>query len=92
MKDHITIAGHDGVFAAYKNSHVEVLRFLLIPHREEMRDEKAFACHRRIRQIHGVASLYRLSDAAGVALSFNQVVTPAAVRRSHLLQQGLLNA
>src|SRR5580692_5721076 len=51
-----------------KNPDVEVLRFLLIPHREEMRDEEALACNRRVRKIHVVASLDRLSDAAGAVL------------------------
>src|ERR1700730_10563365 len=37
-----------------KNSDVEVLRFFLIPHGEEMRDEEAFVCNRRVRQIHAV--------------------------------------
>src|ERR1700738_771407 len=37
-----------------KNSDVEVLRFFLIPHGEEMRHEEAFVCNRCIRQIHAV--------------------------------------
>src|SRR3984893_3547061 len=37
-----------------KNSDIEILRFFLIPHGEEMRDEEAFFCNRSIRQIHAV--------------------------------------
>jgi hypothetical protein len=37
-----------------QDSNVEVLRFLLIPHGEEMCHEEAFACNRCIRQIHAV--------------------------------------
>jgi hypothetical protein len=38
-----------------KNSDVEVLRFFLIPHDEEVRDEEAFLCNRCIGQIHTVS-------------------------------------
>jgi len=38
-----------------KNADVEVLRFFLIFHGEEMRDEKAFVGNRRVRQIHVVS-------------------------------------
>ncbi len=37
-----------------KNAGVEVLGFFLVPHGEEVRGEKAFACNRRIGQTHAV--------------------------------------
>jgi hypothetical protein len=37
-----------------KDSDVEVLRFFLILHGEEVRDEEALVCNRRIRQIYAV--------------------------------------
>ena len=43
-----------------KNADVEVLRFFLIFHGEEMRDEKAFIGNRRVGQIHAVASCEQL--------------------------------
>jgi hypothetical protein len=52
-------------FAA-KNSDVEVLRFFLIPHGEEVRNEEAFVCNRCIRQIHSVPPVNK-KDAAGIA-------------------------
>src|SRR6202046_3829185 len=35
-----------------KNSSVKILRFLLIPHSEKMRDVKSLVCNRRVRQFH----------------------------------------
>ena len=46
-------------FAA-KNSDVKVLRFLLIPHGEEMRYEEASLCNRRVRQVHAAVSCEEL--------------------------------
>jgi hypothetical protein len=43
-----------------KNSDVKVLRFFLIPHGEEMRDQEAFVCNRRVGQIHTAASCEEL--------------------------------
>jgi hypothetical protein len=40
---------------AAKNSDVEVLRFLLVLHGEEVRSEEAFVCNWRIRQTHAVS-------------------------------------
>jgi len=39
-----------------KNSDVEILRFFLIFHGKEMRDEEAFARNRLVGQIHAAAS------------------------------------
>jgi hypothetical protein len=46
-------------FAA-KNSDVTVLGFFLIPHGEEMRDEEAFVCNRRVGKIRAAASCEEL--------------------------------
>jgi hypothetical protein len=37
-----------------KNSYIEVLRFVLVGHGEEVRGEEAFVRNRRVRQIHAV--------------------------------------
>src|SRR5262245_14732721 len=40
-----------------QNSDVEVLRFFLVPHGEEVRREEAFVCNGCLRQIHGMPPL-----------------------------------
>jgi hypothetical protein len=51
-----------------KDSDVEVLRFFLIPHGEEVRDEEAFVCNRCIRQIHAVPPVVGRSLLRGSAM------------------------